>query len=231
MNTSAILVVGVSLLIISCGILVSVSNSVGDWFLVSTTSIATCFHAMPRRAREEEAMSEEECICHYNPETGYRLDIVCSKHDGDFFVPMAETFAPKDTVKQLQQELREALEAEDDPQYAPSLEVIREICGPCIETEAHLCKPFPNPACGSCNGTGHVLMNWSKVPKGALAGALYYWAEQEFQKATGKETNFCCDLAVKLNECFSSDDPDLSALKAVLAAVLAAVASQPPGRP
>ena len=32
------------------------------------------------------ATKEADCICHWNPENGYRLDIVCPKHDGEFYI-------------------------------------------------------------------------------------------------------------------------------------------------
>lgn len=47
--------------------------------------------------------SEEPCICHYNPENGYRLDIVCPKHDTPVPPPVDAARLPEEQLNDLAQ--------------------------------------------------------------------------------------------------------------------------------
>lgn len=38
-----------------------------------------------------EAVQAPECTCQHNPETGFRLAVVCPKHDGEHRLPAPQT--------------------------------------------------------------------------------------------------------------------------------------------
>lgn len=115
--------------------------------------------------REPPSLSAE-CICHWNPENGYRIDIVCPRHDG-------------------------VVGWRPDPRYELLRKIVCEPC-PCTQVEdlraSYLpyedhpttCKPcylkgHHTDGC-VCKGTSYTPRSWDGQPEGALAGALLRWA-------------------------------------------------------
>ena len=127
-------------------------------------------------------------------------------------------------IGQLQQDLRLALEAENDPQYAPLLEVIVEKC-PALQEEWRGYGRVSNQCvedgvdCEYCHGTCYVLRDWSGLPKGALAGAGY----RAMRALHLQDPSLATFRFVELwwSDMRSDANPDPATLKAILAAVLA----------
>ena len=121
-----------------------------------------------------------------------------------------------DTLHASLDQLRQLVEAKaDQTAFSALLEVVRVSCS---EQGEDICPVNlgSSRTHSRCSNTGYITRSWEGLPKGALTGALRYWAEQQFQSSLGKKANFFCDLASALDECLTSFNPDETATDAVI---------------